>query len=251
MRMKWLVPMILLFSSWMLDATAVGDVVRQILSYPLLPVQRIGVDVTTHAFSPVEQWQTASQAQRRVQLLSQQLAELTSALEEMDQLKAENRMLRELLNASNSAEEKRTLAVPITAFGKPAIGIGKLQGVTEGNLLFINQVLIGRVTKVEAKQALVELLSSGNSQPILARTESGVEGLVKGDDRRVNLTEVPRNQQLQVGERVVTVGQLGIPAGLLIGQISSIESIGTSPAQTAVVDQLVSFFTERQVEVRQ
>jgi cell shape-determining protein MreC len=64
------------------------------------------------------------------------------------------------------------------------------------------------------------------------------------------LTEIPVNVKLEVGERVVTQGQDGIAPNIFVGRIASLESKPEAAVQTAVIEQVVSFYEATIVEVR-
>ncbi len=95
------------------------------------------------------------------------------------------------------------------------------------------------------------LLSKLNDTYILAETETGVKGIVKGNGREILLTEVKNDQSLEVGQLVFTSSQLGIEKGLLIGRIARVMDENQALAiKTAVVEQLVNFYEASLVEVK-
>lgn len=194
--------------------------------------------------------QSLTTAQRRIQDLEFRYAEASAQLGEMNALQKENEALRNLLNTNDIKLEQRFITTPIIAYGKPLIAGGAEEGVREGAMVLVAQTLVGRIGAVSERQSEVELLSRATTAPILARTESGVEGLVRGDDKRVLLTEIPTNVELKVGERVVTQGQEGVAPNIFIGRIASLNTRPESAVQTAVLEQLVSFYQTNVVEVR-
>lgn len=214
---------------------------------PILGVTRNMIIGITWPFS---HYQTLNTAQRRILDLEYRYAETSAQLGEMDALKSENEALREMLTARDIKLEERFLTTPIVSYGRPLIAGGTQDGVQVGQMVLIAQTLVGRITGVTPHQAEVGLLSRATTSPILARTESGIEGIVRGDDKRVILTEIPINVEVKVGDRVVTQGQVGVAPDMLIGRVASVTSKPESAVQTAVVEQLVSFYETTIVEIR-
>jgi cell shape-determining protein MreC len=103
---------------------------------------------------------------------------------------------------------------------------------------------------VAVNQSEIGLLSQESGPTILAKTESGVQGLIRGDGKRVLLTEIPVDVTLNVGERIVTQGQEGVAPNMFIGRISAVRNDPASAVQTALIEQLVSFYEASIVEVR-
>lgn len=186
-----------------------------------------------------------------VQDIELRYAEAVAQLSELESLKKENLELRQFIGKTNSAEANKELVAPILAYGQPYIGKGQRDGVHTGDLVLIAQILIGRVNEVSESQASVTLFSSVSSLPILVQTESGVTGVLVGNGSQVIIKEIPQDAHLQVGERVTTVGQAEVPTGLAVGRIQSVSSSAVNSSQFAVVDQVVSFYQSRVVEVQQ
>lgn len=219
---------------------------ERVLNPALTTTSRILVGLA----GPLQYAQSLTTAQRRIQDLEQRYAEATAELGQMSALQVENEALRAMLRTSDIKLEERLLTTPIVSYGKPLIAGGSRDGIQTGAMVLIAQTLVGRVTTVSEHQAEVGLLSRTSTTPVLARTESGLEGVVRGDDKRVLLTEVPINEELTVGERVVTQGQAGIAPNILIGRVASVTSRPESAVQTAVIEQLVSFYEATVVEIR-
>lgn len=178
-------------------------------------------------------------------------AQALSQLNELDVLRAENAELRKLLGTSDrKIDEKIIVGAPIVSLAYPAVGIGSVDGVQVNDMVLIDKVLVGTVDTVTEYQLKVALLTTKRKNRILARTESGVEGVIDGDGRNVLLTHIPRSTQLQEGERVVTVGQEGIEKNVLIGTVQKATTNPSDSTNTYVVSQLVSFYNAVLVEVK-
>lgn len=187
---------------------------------------------------------------QKIQDLELRLAESSVALGELDHLRKENEELRELLGDVSFSQGERVVTSPVMILARPSLSVGSSQGIEEGSLVSSKGVLLGRVKKVFADYAQVELLTEKDARPILVQTESGVQGIVRGDGRRVLLTEVASGEEIRVGERVMTVGQSDFPAGLFIGRIVQAKNDPVAATQTAILEQYTSFYEVPVVEVR-
>ena len=222
--------------------------VRQSMEFLLQPVLTAAAQVVRIASTPLKIVDNSLQSYQRVQDLELRYAEALAQLAQIDQLKKENQELRSFIQ--DKTEPQTRLLVPVVSYGRPYIGAGREKGIKPGDMVLLQDILIGRIGQVSENQAEVVLLSQNNTQPVLARTEQGITGTVQGDGRKLFLAELPVEIELQRGERVMTVGQAGVAAGILIGRVGSIEKKSELPTQRAVIEQVVSFYDAQVVEVR-
>lgn len=185
-----------------------------------------------------------------VQDLELRYAETISQLGELDALKKENQELHQLVEKPGTAPLIKPVIAPILAYSQPYIGKGQRDGVHTGDLVMIVHTLVGRVEEASELQSVVTLLTSSTSLPILVQTESGVTGVAVGTGNQVVMKEIPQDAHLQVGERITTIGQAEVPAGLSLGRIQSVSGLAVNSSQVAVIDQVVSFYQSHIVEVQ-
>lgn len=185
----------------------------------------------------------------RIQDLELRLAEASASLAELETLRRENEELRFLLHNTDRPFERTHLAAPIIAFAQPAIGLGSQAGVQVGAVVLSRNTLLGQVSQVGEYESQVTLLSEVDAPPVLAKTESGVEGLIVGDGRKVLFTQVAKDAVLHEGERVVTLGQPQIEQDLPIGRIVKVNNNPVDSIQSAIIEQYASFFETPIVEV--
>jgi cell shape-determining protein MreC len=216
------------------------------------PILSFTAQITQTLETPYEMLVKNYQGYRHIQDLELRYAEALAQLGELEKLRTENQELRALIEQKNSPKTGApTQIAPVISYGQPYIGKGKNDGVSEGSMILLGDTFIGRVGKVSFSQSEVILLSEQTSQPVLAKTESGISGIVVGNGKQVMFTEVPADKELHVGDRIVTVGQPGINEGSFVGKIRSLGSQAGSSTQIAVLDQIVSFYDNKIVEVRQ
>jgi len=182
--------------------------------------------------------------------LKKSYAHALARLSELEAVEKENQALRAVITQTSGKVEKKRLAAPVLSYALTAVALGSDDGVQSGALVYIADVLVGRITTVSRDQAQVQLFSSRDAEPVLVITESGIEGLLVGTGKRTELTQIPIQAVVTQGERLTTVGQPGIPPGQFVGIVASVSQPATAPMQTAVIDQLQSFYAASLVEIR-
>lgn len=170
----------------------------------------------------------------------------------------ENEELRKSLGFSS---QKKYRAIGAEVIGKNIDPIGNTliinrgfaDGISEENPAIIhNGVLVGKITKVKEKISLVQLINDSQSKiaaTIINKDES--VGLVEGGyGISIHLNYIPQNEDINVGDMVVTSGlEGGIPRGLLIGSIETVEKEAYQPFQKAVIKPVSNLDKIRLVSV--
>jgi len=174
------------------------------------------------------------------------LAKLT----ELERVEQENVELRQLIQNRHLDLTERIVASAITSYVQPTISAGSEDGVRVGQLVGSNGVLLGRVRETSERQATVELLTAPNTEEqLLVVLESGLQGVIKGNGRFAVVTHLARTAQTQPGERVMTLGQPGVRAGILVGVVGQVVHSSTEPFTTVRLEQPESFYSVSIVEV--
>lgn len=185
-----------------------------------------------------------------VRSLKRSYAEALAKLSELETIKKENETLRGMIEKEGTTVEKKLLAAPIISYSLTSIAKGADSGIKVGALVYVGDTLAGRITRVEEIQSLVTLFTNPESEDVLVQTESGIQGLLVGTGKRLEVTQLPIQAAITTGERITTVGQPGIPPGQLIGIVAAVSQGQTAPMQVAVIDELNSFYTASLVEVK-
>jgi cell shape-determining protein MreC len=221
----------------------------------IMPVIKLEIKMVTSLHAFAGNISTFQSTARRVQDLEIKLAYAMAQLSQLEKVKQENEHLRQLLNSSNRTLEPVVITSPVLSLAKPAVKLPLKLNQTEiavkpGSPVLVHDTLIGVVSSFSQDVAYIDLLWHKDCLPILAETSNGVQGIIRGDGKRVLLTEVPTDAELEVGQRVVTSGQAGIDQGLYIGEIQSLRSGLEAAVKTAVIEQYVSFYEAEIVEIR-
>lgn len=231
------------------DIAGFSHLVVDAFAQTLAPVQMVWVKGMSSLTAVGQSALKLPKAAQRIQDLELRLAEASASLAQLETLKRENEELKFLLNNTDRSSGRTIITAPIIAFARPAIGVGSQAGIQPGAVVLSRSTLLGQVSVVSTYESQVVLLFEKDAPPVLAKTASGVEGLVVGDGRKVLLTQVPKDKVLSVGEQVVTLGQPQIEQNLPIGKISTVINDPTASAQSAILEQPASFFETPIVEV--
>lgn len=187
----------------------------------------------------------------RLEDLQYRYSEASANLIKINSLEQENQELRKLLENSDRSYRQVVIAAPVVSFAQSFIAAGEQSGIKTGSAVLYKDTLLGLVDQVEDRQSSVLLLSKLTDFYILAETETGVKGIVKGNGREVLLTEIKNDDQIEIGQLVFTSSQLGIEKGLLIGRVARVLTDNQALAvKTAIIEQLVNFYDTSLVEVK-
>lgn len=191
------------------------------------------------------------QLRQKLEDLEYRYREASVQLTELAALREENQALKNLLENTDQVRGINLITKPISSFAKPVLALGSESGLQIGSLVLGEGNLLGVIEKLDKQQARVLLLKNMLTQGVVAKTESGIKGLVKGDGQHVLFTEVSSEANLNLRERVVTVGQEGIGPDIFIGRIVSLKELDQAKStQEAILQQDVNFYELSLVEVQ-
>ncbi|MGD9128953.1 MAG: rod shape-determining protein MreC [Candidatus Woesebacteria bacterium] len=187
---------------------------------------------------------------KKIQDLERRYSETLAMLGEIEALREENKELRAILASTDRDLSEVIVTSPIVSYASPAVAAGKQEGVEAGMMVLSHGTLLAVVEKSFEHHASITLLYQKKLKPILAKTESGIQGLIKGDGKNVLLTELPVDAEINLGDRVLTLGQAGIKKDIFIGKVRAIKSDPSASVKTAVLEQYINFYTILIVEIK-
>lgn len=164
-------------------------------------------------------------------------------------LTEENKLLRDQLQAPLPPSFEFIPAPVLSVSRFMELGVGKKSGVKEGMAVVDGTIFIGKVTKVSPLRSNVMLVSDSEMR-IPAETSREAKGTVLGQSgQSVILDEVLQKDPLFLEDQVLTSGQEGFPANLIIGKISYINTDDTSVYKQAKIDVPLDYKREKIVFV--
>ena len=182
--------------------------------------------------------------------LQQQVTTLSLRLSESQQKLELDADIRAITSAIQPLRRQTVTAPVVTINPEPGvqsvvIQAGQDQGVRAGLAVIGTEgVMIGKVQKVLDTTSVVLLLTD-TQVPVAARLQNEAQspGLIRGE-RGLSLTMqfIPKNDQVQVGQTVVTAGtEANIPPDILIGTVERSSSRAGDIFQTAIISSPVQF----------
>lgn len=224
-----------------------------IFSKPLLPIEKVllstyqkGAGWTTYFATLKAKDQQIFQLQGRLNQLALEQNQLSSCLEE-------NEKIKKLLSSPLPAQWRFMEARVVGLTEKMRIDRGQKDGVKEGMMVVSENILVGKVIKVNENDALVQLLSDVSlKMPVLVKKPSpdktkavgGIQarGLLLGQGgEKLLLDRVLQSEDIQKGDLVVTVGEEGWLPDLLVGQIVDVAPKTAEVYQKARVSPLIDY----------
>jgi rod shape-determining protein MreC len=235
---------VILIGEWLGLITPIATVFEKSLQPTIVKISRLTFAINQPFLSVNKSYKAA----KRVQELEQEYSQSLARISQLEYLEQENQELRRLLEVHDRSESMN-ISSPVISRGQPSLSVGEADGVKLGQPVLAAQTLVGVIDSVSTHQSMVSLLPQVNSQPLLAQTETGVKGIVIGDGKQIILTELPKDAVINVGERVLTMGQEQIKPHLLLGQVQLIIDEPAAPIKQAILEQSASFYEVSIVEI--
>jgi rod shape-determining protein MreC len=186
--------------------------------------------------------------ERENEALKRELQELKLQMNKYREADLANKRLRALLNFKTSIPTP-LLAAEVVAFDPSGwfqtilIDKGENDGVIRDMAVVSADGLVGRVIGVSGRHAKVLLILDGNSAVDALIQRSRARGILVGLGRnRCLLNYVQRNEDVQVGDPVISSGMGGVfPKGILLGKVQEVVRGNSGLFQTVEVEPAVDF----------
>lgn len=204
------------------------------MASPLLHLANVPREVAETAS---QQLRSRSELQNENQQLQQQLFLLRSDLLRMAELSQENRRLKELLSSPVTQDSRKMVARILSVDSDPfiyqvVIDKGIEHHVYEGQPVVNDQGVIGQVVSVGKTSSRVLLLSDvSHSIPVrVLRNDIRAIASGTGNINELDLKNLPRNVDVQVGDILVTSGLGGhFPEGYPVAKVTKINTDAQGP----------------------
>lgn len=190
------------------------------------------------------------------QALKKELHELRLQMNRYREADLANQRLRALLNFKKSIATP-LLPAQLVAFDPSGwfqtilIDKGRNDGVVQDMAVVSAEGLVGRVIGVSNHHAKVLLILDGNSAVDAYIQRSRARGVLVGLGRELCLLKyVQRNEDVQVGDKVISSGMGGVfPKGLLVGTVQEVVRGSSGLFQRVEVEPAVNFSRLEEVMV--
>ena len=190
------------------------------------------------------------------QALKKELQDLKLQMNRYREADLANQRLRALLNFKKSIATP-LLPAQLVAFDPSGwfqtilIDKGRNDGVVQDMAVVSAEGLVGRVIGVSNHHAKVLLILDGNSAVDAYIQRSRARGVLVGLGRELCLLKyVQRNEDVQVGDKVISSGMGGVfPKGLLVGTVQEVVRGSSGLFQRVEVEPAVNFSRLEEVMV--
>jgi rod shape-determining protein MreC len=222
---------------------------ESIASIPLGLFQGASSGVTNKVSNFLNEVSDYQTLQKRNAELERALVNFQQEIVELREIKADYPRLAALVEYKNANTDKQYLAA--TVIGRDTTGLlrsiiidrGTRDGLAVGMPVMTELGLVGRIYKVAATNAQVQLVTDNssfvNARLQTSRGEGSIVGTASGDLR---MTFIPLTDQVTDGDSVVTSGIGGkFPRGIVIGQVQNSRLDDTKLFQEAQVRSLIDF----------
>ncbi|MUG27269.1 rod shape-determining protein MreC [Aeromonas salmonicida] len=211
--------------------------VRVYLSSLVSPLQYIANAPGIMLDTMSTQVQTRAGLIEQTKQQEQQLFTLRSRLLKMDHLEHENQRLRELLGSPVHKESRKMVAELLSVDSDPfshqvLINKGALDGVYNGQPVINDQGVIGQVLHVGSTTSRVLLVTdSSHGIPVrVLRNDLRAIASGSGELDKLELRNLPRNTDVQVGDLLVTSGLGGrFPEGYPVATVTRSDYVEGKP----------------------
>ena len=195
-------------------------------------------------------------SQKENEVLRRELHELKLQVNRYREADLANQRLRALLNFKKSIATP-LLPAELVAFDPSGwfqtilIDKGSSDGVAQDMAVVSAEGLMGRVIGVSSRHAKVLLILDANSAVDALVQRSRVRGVLVGQGRDLCLLKyVQRNEDVQVGDRVISSGMGGVfPKGLLLGTVQKVVRGSSGLFQRVEVEPAANFSRLEEVMV--
>ncbi|MFB2865422.1 rod shape-determining protein MreC [Aeromonas sp. MdU4] len=211
--------------------------VRVYLSSLVSPLQYMANAPGTLLDTMSTQVQTRADLIEQTKQQEQQLFTLRARLLKMDHLEHENQRLRELLGSPVHKESRKMVAELLSVDSDPfshqvLINKGALDGVYNGQAVINDQGVIGQVLHVGSTTSRVLLITdTSHGIPVrVLRNDLRAIASGSGELDMLELRNLPRNTDIQVGDLLVTSGLGGrFPEGYPVATVTRSEYVEGKP----------------------
>ncbi|WP_426008755.1 rod shape-determining protein MreC [Aeromonas salmonicida] len=222
--------------------------VRVYLSSLVSPLQYIANAPGIMLDTMSTQVQTRAGLIEQTKQQEQQLFTLRSRLLKMDHLEHENQRLRELLGSPVHKESRKMVAELLSVDSDPfshqvLINKGALDGVYNGQPVINDQGVIGQVLHVGSTTSRVLLITdSSHGIPVrVLRNDLRAIASGSGELDKLELRNLPRNTDVQVGDLLVTSGLGGrFPEGYPVATVTRSDYVEGKPFAQVEAKPLVA-----------
>ncbi|MBN1405050.1 MAG: rod shape-determining protein MreC [Candidatus Omnitrophica bacterium] len=186
--------------------------------------------LSSSAFYGIRHAATSGKLIQENKILSQEAEALKGALTQLEELKAENQRLKQILSFKEKSQ-LAFIACPVIAkdpsgiFNSIIIGAGKKQGIVKNTTVITPAGIVGRVTEIAQSISRVLLITDPSSKIMAIDSRSRCEGMLYGVSQGLcKLVYLAPDADIKKDDMIITSGfSSAFPKGLAIGKVVRVE----------------------------
>ncbi len=226
--------LIISLSFMMVKSQRMNNTIKSAISSIISPGEKILNDVYNTTSSFWKSLDEIKRLKREVAILQQKLEDVKQLTLEIEELKKENKQLREILNLKKQLHFPTVYAEiigrdPSNFFSLFLIDKGRKHGIRVNMPVIAYQrgekAVVGKIIEVSTHYSKVLPITGAGSYIAGMLAEKRGVGIIKGMgplDENLYMDYLSKDINLNIGDKVITSGQGGIfPKGLTIGNIVS------------------------------
>lgn len=137
---------------------------------------------------------------------------------------------------------KGSISLPTTFI----LNQGTKSNIKKGMAVIVGRQLVGKVLQVSPFFSEVQLILSKNFSALSLSGDHDSPGIISGQEEFLLFEDVVITDTISKNELVLTHGEqdingVGIPPGLIIGKITTVNKSESKPFQSAVVETIIDF----------
>lgn len=202
---------------------------HQIVTEVLSPVQEGLASSKKNLSSLWDNYLSIVNTSKENTVLKKQISRLESDLTFMEEMRKENLRLKRLLNFSDEKEHTRVLAQVVgwdsaNEFKVIRLNKGTRHGIKPMSPVITDHGLVGYVYRATDHYSDVLTILDQNNRVDVVVERTRTHGIIEGVlNFKCALKYIMRNEQVEVGDKLITAGVGGIyPKGLKVGMITGI-----------------------------
>jgi rod shape-determining protein MreC len=208
-----------------------AEPLRQAIGVAVYPIQQIAIAPFAAVGRTLEFFSTQSELLRENDELRAGRLKDAEALLTLESLRAENKRLRQLVDAKEKTASEAIFAEIVYAGRDPfsrkvILDKGSQQGVKLGQPVIDAGGVLGQVTRVQPLLAEVTLVTDKDHPIPVQVVRNGLRGVAfgAGDGSTMELRHMAANAEIETGDLLVTSGLDGVyPRGLPVARVAKIE----------------------------
>jgi len=235
----------------LLSITGVLAPAEDVVATPLNGLSRLLNRLSLSINAAIDDLNNLGQLRARIAELEEQLARRQVESIQLREVASDYERLISLLNYTSALEDQDFLTADVVAVEQTGIARaivinrGTRDGVAIGMPVATDLGLVGRIIRVSANAAQVQLINDENSAVSSRLQATRAHGSIIGQASGVlRLTMVDLDEEIRQGDLVITSGLGGnFPADILVGQVTSVRQFEFELFQEAEVRSLIDFET--------